>query len=71
MWIARDKDNSLWLYNEKPIRNEEENDWSPTDIVVGALDTNMFPELRWEDEPIEVELTRMKSNENQCNEITV
>lgn len=59
MWIARDKDDSLWLYNEKPVRNEEENDWtisSPTDNAVGKLYSTMFPELKWEDEPVEVDL---------------
>lgn len=59
MYIARDKDGSLWLYNEKPIRNEEENDWtisSPTDNAVGTLYSTMFPSLKWEDEPMEVDL---------------
>lgn len=59
MWIARDKDNSLWLYDEKPVRNEKEEDWtiaSPTDTAVGVLDKDMFPKLQWEDEPLEVDL---------------
>lgn len=65
MWIARDKNGSLWLYNEKPIRNEEEEDWTiatPTDTAVGTLDTNMFPELKWEDEPIEVDLVAVNKS---------
>lgn len=59
MWIARDKDNSLWLYNEKPVRNEEGNYWtisSVTDNTVDALHSTMFPELKWEDEAMEVDL---------------
>lgn len=59
MWIARDKDDSLWLFNEKPVRNEEESYWtisSPNHEAVGTLRYTMFPELKWEDEPIEVDL---------------
>ena len=22
LWVARDKDNALWLYNAKPMKNE-------------------------------------------------
>lgn len=72
MYIARDKNGSLWLYNEKPIRQEEEEDWtiaSPTDTAVGKLDTNMFPELKWEDEPLEVNLTDINKsiiNDKDC-----
>jgi len=58
MYIARDKNESLWLYNEKPIRNEEEGNFKSiyTDVTIGTLDTTMFPELKWEDEPMEVDL---------------
>ena len=55
MWIARDKDGELTLFSNKPHRytevwwNDEFNDTM-------ILNQNMFPNLTWEDEPIEVEL---------------
>lgn len=64
MWIARDKDGDLTLFSSKPHRctdvgwNNESWDVSSmddfTDVMI--LDPNMFPDLTWEDEPIEVEL---------------
>lgn len=60
MWIARDKDGSLWLYDEKPIREEKCSVWinesNITDEGIGVLQPTMFPSLKWEDEPIEVDL---------------
>ncbi len=71
MWIARDKNKSLWLYKEKPIRNEQENYWisSHHDDAISTLYPTMFPELKWEDEPIEVEIIS-KGKSNKTN-ITV
>lgn len=62
MWVARDKDGSLWLYNEKPTREEKSSCWinksSITNEGIGTLQLTMFPDLKWEDEPIEIELIR-------------
>ena len=65
MWVARDKDGQLTLYSDKPHRCMEvgwnNESWdivsvdNPfTDMMV--LNSNMFSDLTWEDEPIEVEL---------------
>ncbi len=56
MWVARDKNNSLWLYKEKPYRNEIYECWQSEDpyVYVGPIDKTLFPNLKWEDEPIEV-----------------
>ena len=60
MWIARDKNRELWLYDEKPTREEKYSCWinksSITNEGIGTLDDTMFPELKWEDEPMEVDL---------------
>lgn len=57
-WVARDSDGSLTLCKVKPLR------WN-NDCWVGAeeyfpLSRTLFPELTFESEPIEVELTIKK-----------
>ena len=55
-WVARWKDSiKIFLFNEKPFRLGIE--WhNETDRKI-LLPKDSFPELKWEDEPIEVELT--------------
>lgn len=64
MWIARDKDQTLWLFENKPIK---ENDvWNCSDHISAYIkisDKTLFPELKWEDEPIEVDLIKKGNNE--------
>lgn len=65
MWVARDKDECLWLFIDKPIRSQK-NDWWEVDTQNSLLrdddclqiDEELFPDLSWEDEPIEVDLVR-------------
>lgn len=60
MWIARDKNGELGLFSHKPHRWWDNKSWDvvPTDEFTDymALNPNMFPNLTWEDEPIEVEI---------------
>lgn len=63
MYIARDKNRYLHLFIEKPKRNNNEYWFSPQYNL--SLDYTLFPELRWEDEPIEVML---KPNDEALNE---
>lgn len=59
MWIARDTDGTLKGYNERPIREGTwwqirhylENEYYQDTII---LDRTLFPNLTWEDEPVEV-----------------
>lgn len=57
MWVARCRGGHLFLYENKPFRNEKYGGW---DNIGGGgiitLDSSLFTELKWEDEPIEVEL---------------
>lgn len=54
MWVARDKDNSLYLYNTKPYKRGTI--WE-TDNACMYVSENLFPEIKWEDEePLEVEI---------------
>lgn len=65
MWVARDKDECLWLYIDKPIRSQTQI-WWEVDTINSLLrdddcmeiDGDLFPDLSWEDEPIEVDLVR-------------
>lgn len=70
-WVCRDQPNSfshkgnLNLFTEKPERDWY--DWNDmiygffnlanSDVKVIALDPSLFPEITWESEPQEVEIT--------------
>lgn len=57
MFVARDKDNSLFLYGFKPTRQIDDTwyDWDDGDRTgIIELDKDLFPMLTWEHEPIEV-----------------
>ena len=56
LWIARDKNGSLWAYKRKPERTEKS-----FDIEYGVhermyLDSEDYPEVTWENSPQQVEL---------------
>lgn len=63
MYIARDKDGGLYTYENKPWRNEVEKMWLDADFYLDyknpgfgcsdQLSPEMFPDLTWDDEPIE------------------
>ena len=53
-WVARDKSMDLFFYYiDKPERKID--CWGQEGLTT-ILDPNMFPEITWESEPIEVEL---------------
>lgn len=54
-WVARDKCGELYFFKERPTRSEYV--WScPVHSCRPIRDKKVFPDLKWEDEPIEVEL---------------
>ena len=58
-WVARDKDGELSFFSVHPMRFEDyATKWCvPGACIVCHLGFNeSFPDLKWEDEPIEVEL---------------
>jgi len=62
LYVARDKTGMLNLYSEHPHRNSF-NEWVEDDHTcrcLGELDTELFPFLKWEDEPIKVKLETFK-----------
>lgn len=54
MWIARDRDNKLYLYPEKPIRNSTLGIFSADDF--SEIKQGYCPEVTWENSPKEVVL---------------
>lgn len=62
-WVARDRDGALFLHEKYPKRIKEEMELDGAIHFWGNggirhyLDRSLFPDLKWEDEPIEVELT--------------
>lgn len=55
LWVARDNNGKLYLYNEKPEYYNDLKVWF-SGRICAKLDNNIFPDLTWKDEPIEVEL---------------
>ena len=54
-WVARDWGGMLFAYFNKPIRDTVWKEWN-SDKVSLRIDDSFFQELKWEDEPLEVEL---------------
>lgn len=51
MYVARDKNKSLWLFVDKPKRSQN-NDWwrtSSQDDECLEINGDLFPDLSWED----------------------
>ena len=55
LWVARDLCGILDAYFNKPIRDTVWKEWD-SDKGFLIIDDSFFPELKWEDEPIEVEI---------------
>ena len=55
-WVARDKNNVLCLFNDKPFKREVEwGCWSHVEPIL--IESKFFPEVKWEDkEPTKVKL---------------
>ena len=55
LWIARDSDGSLFIYDNKPKKNTKDKSFSPTGRVYIFCD-EWFPEVTFENSPQRVEL---------------
>lgn len=58
MFVARDKDGELTLFPAKPVRACGDSWWDDQTERFFLLEPWLFPDLTWEDEPIEVELIK-------------
>ena len=57
MWICRSLDGNLTLHNKEPIWYDKIECWSD---IVYELDWSLFPEVTFENSPMEVELVLKK-----------
>lgn len=58
MYIARDKNNDLYLFNDLPTRGNE--CWWATNEVDGTylrLNKSLYPEVTWDSEPLKAQLS--------------
>ena len=56
LWVARDKRGVLFLYKTKPILDYDFGIWFSDLDCMGTISKDLFPELKWEDKPIDAEL---------------
>ena len=57
-WVARDSFlDVVSLYSTKPYRNGGIGIWNILSGGCIGLSKDLFPDLKWEDEPLEVEIT--------------
>lgn len=69
MWIARDRNNLLWLHLEKPILNEIYGYWhSSNSLLQLEIDETLFQEITYETGPVEVELLTKSQIEEKYQE---
>ena len=65
LWVARDKDGLLVLFRGNPVRDNDYKEWCTSDYCEDKhlynsclpINTSLFQNLTWEDEPLEVILT--------------
>lgn len=60
IWVARNKNKELFAYIIKPTRNIDK--WSPNSTYSLQLNENLFPDLKWEDEAIELNAKKFREN---------
>lgn len=52
LWIARDKDNSLFIYSKKPIKNYNSYIYAAGDDLNSvSIPEELYPELTFENSP--------------------
>jgi hypothetical protein len=69
LWVARDKDGALFLYEAKPIREGNNQWWSigeGSDELI-EIDSDFLPELTWENSPQLVELSIKTIEKKECD----
>ena len=54
IWIARDKDGRLFLYEKKPIGRDSTSWLISPNSNNEEIDDDWFPEVTWDTEPIEL-----------------
>ena len=55
VWVARDADNSLWIYTTKPVKSDGMFCCSAAGEMF-QIDDSVYPEITFENSPIRVKL---------------
>lgn len=55
VWVARDEDNSLWIYTTKPVKSDGMFHCSATGDMF-QIDDSVYPEITYENSPVKVKL---------------
>lgn len=66
MYIARDKNNNLYLFNNMPVRGRE--CWWAEKEMDGSylnLDKSLYSEVTWESEPLPVSICVASANSDR------
>lgn len=70
-WVARDKDGSLWLYFDKPLKSKVSGFWADKDMPAKEVHEEFFVDgyfnsVQWEDEePTECEYWPWREEDRQ------
>lgn len=67
MWLARNKDGTLCLFNDKPTINHSKISWTVKNCDYGYPIWNekmiaRFPDVTWENSPVAVDITLSMDN---------
>lgn len=50
-WIARDKDSTVYIYSDKPKRDDENESFESEYSIIGDCKYDLFPEVSWKNSP--------------------
>ena len=69
LWIARDEDRTLCVYNNKPTLSKEVNGLWVCDkfTTVNTLSSDYFPDVTFENSPQEVELNLVNVSDDSVD----
>ena len=66
LYIARDKDGSLYIYKHKPIKNKKDGYWNPTKDFLSYFGLNnknpQFAKIKWTDRKATIVNVIIKTN---------
>jgi len=58
-WVARDRNEDICVYEDYPEKDSKRQFWFASGHM--SLDEKSFPDIKWENEPVEVEITIRKN----------
>lgn len=57
VWVARDKDGELWLYNNKPVKTDFAGIFHNGAFGDGMpIDNRIYPEITYDNSPVKIKL---------------